>query len=101
MGMQTDVLATAVLTTTGAFTNQVPATLGRCRIKGAYIVCGANAGTVVITDGSGGPTLVTFNSPTVANAGAINVYIPDEGILAQTGPYGTITNTASIVLFYG
>jgi len=101
MGMQTDVLATAVLTSTGVFTNQVPATLGRCRIKGAYIVCGATAGTVVITDGSGGPTLVTFNSPTVANAGAITVYIPGEGILASTGPYGTITNTASIVLFYG
>ena len=45
--------------------------------------------------------MVTFNSPTVANAGAINVYIPDEGILAQTGPYGTMTNTVSIVLFYG
>ena len=101
MAMQTDVLATVPLTTTGVFTDQVPATLGRSRIKGAYIVCGASAGTVVITDGSGGPTLVTFNSPTVANAGAINVYIPDEGILAQTGPYGTMTNTASIVLFYG
>jgi len=99
--MQTDVLATVPLTTTGAFTNQVPVALGRSRIKGAYIVCGANAGSVVISDGNGGPTLVTFNSPTVANAGAITVYLPGEGILAQTGLYGTVSNTASIVLFYG
>ena len=101
MAMQYDILATVPLTTTGAFTDQVPNNLSRCRIKGAYIVCGTNAGSVVITDGSGGPTLVTFNSPTVANAGAITVYLPGEGILAQTGPYGTVANTASIVLFYG
>ena len=101
MTMQTDVFATVALTTTGVFTNQVPATLSRCRIKGAYIVCGASAGSVAIADGSGGPTLVTFNSPTAANAGAITVLIPGEGILASTGPYGTVTNTASIVLFYG
>ena len=101
MAMQTDVLATVPLTATGVFTNQVPAALSRCRIKGAYIVCGASAGSVIITDGSGGPTLVTFNSPTAANAGAITVLIPGEGILASTGPYGTVSNTASIVLFYG
>lgn len=101
MAMQTDVKATQPLTSTGGFKDQNTNDLGRVRIKGIYAVCGASAGSVVITSGSGGETLLTLNTPTAANAGSIYMLVPDQGILAENGLYGTVTNTASITVFYG
>ena len=101
MAMQTDVKSTQPLTSTGAFKDQAGNNLGRARIKGIYAVCGASAGSVVITDGQSGNTLLTLNTPTAANAGSMYFLVPDQGILAENGLYGTVTNTASIVLFYG
>lgn len=102
MAMQTDVKTTKPLTSTGVFKTQSDADCSfRTRIKGVYAICGASAGSVVITDGSGGNTLLTVNTPTAANAGSIYFLVPDQGILAENGLYGTVTNTTSIVLFYG
>lgn len=101
MAQQTDVLATKPLTGTGSFKDQANNDLGRVRIKGLHVVCGASAGSVVITDGDGGSTLLTINTPTVANGGAYDVVIPDQGILAKTSLYGTVTNTGSVTVFYG
>jgi hypothetical protein len=102
MAQQTDVFATKPLGAGAAsFKDQANNDLGRVRIKSLHIECGASAGSVVITDGSGGSTLLTINTPSVANGGAYDVVIPDQGILAKTGLYGTITNTASVVVFYG
>tara|TARA_R110000868_G_scaffold247205_3_gene503694 strand:- start:1016 stop:1324 length:309 start_codon:yes stop_codon:yes gene_type:complete len=102
MAMQTDVKATEPLTSTATFKIAAGTiAVGRCRIKGIFAVCGASAGTVSITDGSGGAVLLLINTPTVANAGSVYMLLPGEGILAASGPYGTVTNTASIVLFYG
>ncbi len=101
MAMQTDVKASKPLTATGDFKDQGNNSIGRARIKGIYSVCGASSGSVVITDGSGGSTLFTFNTPTVAEAGSVYVIVPDQGILAENGLYGTVTNTASTVIFYG
>lgn len=102
MAMQTDVKSTKPLTSTGAFKTQTDADVTfRTRIKGMYIVAGASAGSVVITDGSGGDTLLTVNTPTAANAGSFYMLVPDQGILAENGLYGTVTNTASITVFYG
>ena len=102
MAMQTDVKATAPLTSTGSFKDQSTNSITyRTRIKGIYAVCGASAGSVVITDGNGGSTLLTLNTPTAANAGSIYMLVPDQGILAENGLYGTVTNAASITVFYG
>lgn len=102
MAMQTDVKSTQPLTTTGPFTTQTSANVSfRTRIKGIYAVCGASAGSVVITDGNGGSTLLTLTTPTATNAGSIYMLVPDQGILAENGLYGTVTNTASITIFYG
>ena len=102
MAMQTDVKSTKPLTSTGVFKTQSNADCGfRTRIKGIYAVCGTSAGSVVITDGQSGDTLLTFNTPAVADAGSIYFLVPDQGILAENGLYGTVTNTASTVLFYG
>ncbi len=102
MAMQTDVKSTKALAATGAFKTQTDADCTfRTRIKGIYAVCGASAGTVAITDGNGGNTLFTVSTPTAANAGYVYLLMPDQGILAENGLYGTVTNTASITIFYG
>ena len=104
MGMQSDVQASAPLTATGQVTNNAgtPANLGRIRIKSLYVIPGATAGSVVFRDGgSGGPILLTLNTPAVANAGAYSVIIPGEGILVETDLHGTVTTTSSVVVFYG
>lgn len=104
MAMQTDVQASAPLTATGTVTNNAasPQNLGRIRIKSLYVIPGATTGTVVFRDGgSGGDILLTLNTPAVANAGAYSVIIPDSGILVETSLHGTVTTTASVVVFYG
>ncbi len=102
MAMQTDVKATKPLTATGVFKTQTDADMAfRTRIKGIYYTNGATAGSVVITDGQSGSTLLTLNTPAAANADAVYVLVPDQGILAENGLYGTVTNTASITIFYG
>lgn len=100
--MQTDVKATAALTATGSFTTTGASNITfRTRIKAIYAVCGASAGSVTITDGSGGETLFVMNTPAVANCGYIYIILPGEGILAERGLYGTVSNTASTIIFYG
>lgn len=101
MAMQSDVKATKALAATGPFKTQTDANVARARVKSIYAVCGASAGSVVITDGQGGDTLLTLNTPTAANAGFVSLLVPGEGILAENGLYGTVTNTASITIFYG
>ena len=102
MAMQTDVKSTKPLTSTGVFKTQADADCSfRTRIKGIYYTNGVGAGSVVITDGQSGNTLLTINTPAAVNADAVYILIPDQGILAENGLYGTVVNTASITLFYG
>lgn len=101
MAMQYDVKVSQPLTSTGAFQDQNSSALGRFRIKGLHIICGASAGSVVLANGSGGTTLATINTPTAANQGAVYLLVPGEGILAETAVYGTLTNVSSVTLFYG
>ena len=102
MAMQTDVKSTKPLKATGAFKTQSNADITfRTRLKGLYCTNGASPGSVVIASGNGGETLLTVETPAAANADGVYFLIPDQGILAENGLYGTVTNTASITLFYG
>lgn len=102
MAMQTDVKTTKVLTSTGVFKTQGDQNMSfRTRIKGIYYTNGASAGTLTISDGQGGTTLISLNTPAAANADGVYFLVPDQGILAENGLYGTLTNVASVVLFYG
>jgi len=101
MAFQTDVKATAPLTSTGAFTDAAAVAVARCRLKGFYAVSGATAGTVVITNGNGGTTLLNIATPASAANGSFGMTLPGEGILVEASLYGTVTNTSSIVLFFG
>ena len=98
MAMQTDVKATAPLTSTGPFVTTTGANVTfRTRIKAIYAVCGATAGSVVFSSGT--ETLFTLNTP--ASGPPIYLLLPGEGILAENGVSGAVTNAASAVVFYG
>ncbi len=102
MAMQTDVKVTKPLASTGVFKTQSDADCTfRTRIKGIYVQNGALAGSVVVTDGQGGNVLFTLNTATAADTGDFYIPVPDQGILADNGLYGTVTNAASITIFYG
>jgi hypothetical protein len=103
MAMQSDVKATKPLEATGFFKTQTDADVTfRARIKSIYALCGSNAGSVVLRDGSAsGPILLTLPTPAASGVGSVSFLVPDQGILAENGIHGTLTNTASITIFYG
>jgi hypothetical protein len=101
--MQYDVFATRPLTTTGNFLDQAGNVINRTRIKTVYAVNGASAGSVVIREGgASGNVVLTVNTSSSGAAGYTIIPLPGEGILVKTGTmHGTVTNTTSMVLFYG
>jgi hypothetical protein len=102
MAMQTDVKVTKPLAATGTFKTQTDADMAfRTRVKGIYVKNGASAGSVVVADGQGGDVLFTLATSTAADTGDFYIPVPDQGVLAENGLHGTLTNTASITIFYG
>jgi len=102
MTMQTDVLATKPLTATGNFKAQNNGDIPRTRIKAIYAINATTAGSVVIREGgASGDIIATINTaPNVA--GYTIIPVPGQGLLCKKGDlHGTVTNTVSIVLFYG
>ena len=99
--MQTDVLASVPLTSSGQFTDQATNNIARCRVKSIYIVPSATAGSLILRDGgSGGTVKATFN--TVASASQPTyMLMPGEGLLFQTAVYGTVSNLGSATIIYG
>ena len=99
--MQTDVLASVPITSSGQFTDQTPTNLARCRVKAVYIVPTATAGSLILRDGgSGGAIKATLN--TVASATQPTyILFPGEGLVFQNAVYGAVTNLGSATVFYG
>ena len=99
--MQTDVLASIPITTSGQFTDQATNNLARCRVKSIYIVPTATAGSLVLRDGGASGTVkATIN--TVASASQPTyMLLPGEGIVFQSSVHGTVTNLGSATIFYG
>ena len=99
--MQTDVLVSVPITSSGQFTDQTPTNLARCRVKAVYIVPTATAGSLILRDGgSGGAIKATLN--TVASATQPTyILFPGEGLVFQTAVYGAVTNLGSATVFYG
>ena len=76
---------------------------GRARIKGFSICATAStAGTLQLKDGgSGGTVLVEIDIPSNSNPNSFYVLVPGEGVLCSTSIYATMTNIASVTVFYG
>lgn len=100
--MQTDVLATKPLTSTGDFLDQNNNAIQRSRIKTIYAVNGGSAGSVVIRQGgASGKVLITVDTAASTTAGYTIIPLPGEGILCESNLHGTVTNTTSMTLIYG
>lgn len=72
---------------------------GRTRLAGLYFVATDTAGSVIVRNGSvSGPIRLQLATP--AAAGAIDLMIPDNGILCEDGVHVTLTNVTSITLLH-
>jgi hypothetical protein len=99
--MQTDILASEIVTSTGIVNAQGGSAVGRTRIKGVYIIPQAGAGSVVFKDGSAtGSVRMTLNT-LASQTAPTYILFPGEGLLVQSGIHLTITTVASVVVFYG
>lgn len=96
MAMQTDVKSTHLNASGSVFA-------GRARIKGFSICATAStAGTMILKDGgSGGTTMIEIDIPSNSNPNSFYVLVPGEGVLCATNIYATLTNIASVTVFYG
>jgi hypothetical protein len=75
----------------------------RTRVKGFSICATAStAGTLTLKDGgASGTTLIEIDIPSNSNPNSFYVAIPQEGVLFTTNVYATLTNIASVTIFYG
>jgi hypothetical protein len=85
-------LATKTVTGTGAVTD------ARTRIKGLIITCGATAGTLTFTNGSGGAVVSSITTP--GGNQTIMPPIPEDGLLFPQSCYcSAATNVTNVTLF--
>ena len=73
------------------------------RVKGFSICATASlAGTLVLKDGgSGGTTLLEVDIPANSNPNSFYTLVPGEGVRFTTNVYATLTNIASVTVYYG
>ena len=92
--MWVDVKSVTVTSTSTALATQ------RVRVRGLVITGGSSVGVVTLKDGGGsGTTRITINTPAVD--GIVNVIIPGDGVVFTTDVHATLTNVASLTIFYG
>ena len=73
------------------------------RIKGFSICATASAaGTLLLKDGgSGGTTRIEIDIPSNTNPNSFYVLVPGVGVRCFSDIYATLTNIASVTVFYG
>jgi len=75
----------------------------RTRVKG-FSICGvaSQTGALLLRNGgASGPVLIEIDIPSNSNPNSFYVAIPQQGVLFSTDVYATITNIASVTVFYG
>jgi hypothetical protein len=93
MTMQTDVKSQH-LNTSGAIFE------GRARVKSVIMCANASVkGTLIIYNGT--TNVLEIDVPSNSNPNSFNVIIPGEGILCTANVYATMSNLASVTVFYG
>jgi hypothetical protein len=96
MGMQTDVKSNHLNSSGSVYS-------ARTRVKGIVICASASlSGTLILRDGgSSGTNMIELDIPSNSNPNSFYMQIPGEGVLFVTNVYATMTNLASITVFYG
>ena len=95
MAMQYDVKSTAI----AAGQTDAAVFAGPTRIKGMVVSVPTAGGTLTLKNGSGGTTVFSFVAPAVA--GAVNIWVPGEGINCPNGVYATTPASMPVTVFYG
>lgn len=103
MGMQYDVLSSAVISADGPL-QEITATddLGRIRIKAVFGTLD-QAGTVMFYDGVANtdPKILEIPIPDATAQGTFWLPLPGEGVLAENGVYVELGGADSLVVMYG
>ena len=96
MAMQTDVKSTRLNASGSVYA-------GRTRIKGFVMCATAGAvGTLLLRDGgAGGTVVIEVDVPGNSNPNSFYILVPGEGVLCKTNVYASMTNLASVTVFYG
>jgi hypothetical protein len=96
MGMQTDVKAKHLNASGMVFAD-------RARIKGFSICATASSnGTLLLRNGgASGAIAIEIDIPSNSNPNSFYVSVPGEGVLCTTNIYASLTNIASVTVFYG
>jgi hypothetical protein len=94
--MQTDVKSTHLNASGSVFA-------GRARIKG-FVLCAvaSQSGKIELRNGGASGTIVIeVDIPSNSNPNSFYILVPGEGVLCSTNVYASITNLASVTVFYG
>jgi hypothetical protein len=71
------------------------------RLKAVYIYAGASAGSLELTDGSGGTSLFKVATPASATSNPIYLILPGEGIRFSSSIFAVFSNIGAVTLIYG
>jgi hypothetical protein len=98
--MQTDILASAAITSSGQATDQLSNQINRARVKAIYIVPSGTAGSVSLKDGGSSGTSRLALATVASATQPTYLELPAEGIVFVNNIYVTVSNVTSVVLFY-
>ena len=94
MGMQTDVKSKYLAIDGVLFA-------GRTRLRGLTVAVSSAGAALIIYDNASAASGTKVIEVSTAVAGAFNVLIPGEGILAENGIYLDINGAAGVTAYYG
>lgn len=99
MSMQTDILASKVVTASGTVQDQASNNVARCRVRAIQLsTTSASAGSCELKDGgSSGVTIAKF---AISPTSTFYALLPAEGLLFRQGVYAVLTNVDAAVVFY-
>jgi hypothetical protein len=101
MGMQTDILASLPLTSSGQVQDILANNLGRTRMRAVYIVPSGSAGSVTFYDGTSTSGTKRMVLNTVASATQPTyLWFPAEGLLFTSNVYAALSNVGSLTVLY-
>lgn len=93
-----DINAAQVLDATGQAKNQAGDTLARTRVRGLYVASLASGAIELRDGGATGP--LRLKLPVVAEANALEMTLPGNGLLFRSDVHVTLTGVTGVVLFY-
>ena len=73
---------------------------GRTRVQAIYFVSTGSAGSIRLYDGTDSSTDPEMLIASPAAAGAVDLILPDAGLLFKTGVYMDLSNVTSVTLFF-